>query len=240
MPPLAVIACSSLRPELEMLAAGTAAKLRFLEMGLHQRSAEALRLALQNAIDTEMEAGAIALAYGLCNRGIVGLEARQLPVAVPRAHDCFAMLLGRQRYLAELQSRPGTYFQSAGWLDNTDDVRQPDFTFGPNTNVTREKLAARYGEDNADYLLEQFAGFTRHYDRLAYVATAAPASVKKEQEAKDIAARRAWTFERLDGDPGLLRRLLGGDWDEREFLVLKPSERLAMAFDETLIRAEPA
>ena len=52
---LTVIACSSLRPELEMLAAEakTAITLRHLEMGLHQRSANALHNALQSAIEAE-------------------------------------------------------------------------------------------------------------------------------------------------------------------------------------------
>jgi hypothetical protein len=236
---LAVIACSSLRPELEMLADETVA-VRYLEMGLHQRSADVLRRALQEAIDAETEAGAIAVGYGLCNRGIIGLQAGSLPVVVPRAHDCIAILLGTSRYLAEIEATPGTYFQSAGWLEAGADVRQPDFTFGPASNVTRERLVTRYGEDNADHLMEQFEGFIRHYERLAYIATEAPSSARREAEAKDIAASRKWKYERLRGDLGWLRRLVDGEWDEREFLTLKPGERLALTFDERLICAEPA
>ena len=52
---LTVIACSGLRPEQEMLAAEakTTVTLHHLEMGLHKRSAEAPREALQSAIDAE-------------------------------------------------------------------------------------------------------------------------------------------------------------------------------------------
>ena len=76
---LRVIACSSLRPELEMLAASakTEITVRHLEMGLHQRSAAALREALQSAID-EADGDAVAIGYGLCNRGVVGLQARSV------------------------------------------------------------------------------------------------------------------------------------------------------------------
>jgi hypothetical protein len=242
---LTVIACSSLRPELEMLAAEakTAITFRHLEMGLHQRSAVALRDALQSAID-DADGDAIAIGYGLCNRGIVGLKARRMPVVIPRAHDCVGMLLGSSRgYLAQLEAQPGTYFQSAGWLENAPakgDVRQPDFTFGPNSNVTRERLVERYGEEDADYLLGQFDGFTRHYERLAYIATPAPASARWEAAAKEIAADRNWKFERLAGDLGWLRRLLNGEWNEREFLTLRPGERVVSRFDELLIDAEPA
>ena len=243
---LTVIACSSLRPELEMLAAEakTAITLRHLEMGLHQRSASALHGALQSAIEAETDCDAIVIGYGLCNRGIVGLTARRMPVVFPRAHDCIGMLLGgSRRYLAQLEAQPGTYFQSAGWLENSPadaDVRQPDFTFGPNSNVTHERLAKRYGDDNAGYLLEQFDGLTRHYDRLAYIATSAPASARWEEAAKKIAADRNWKFERLPGDLGWLRRLLNAEWNEREFLTLRPGERVVATFDELLIGTEPA
>jgi hypothetical protein len=244
---LTVIACSSLRPELEMLAAEakTAVTFRYLEMGLHQRSAGALHDELQSAIDGAViddRCDAIAIGYGLCNRGVIGLQARALPVVLPRAHDCIGMLLGgSRRYLAQLEAQPGTYFQSAGWLENSSaNVRQPNFTFGPNSNVTRERLVERYGEEDADYLLEQFDGFTRHYDRLAYIATPVSASARWEETAKKIAASRNWKFERLPGDLGWLRRLLDGEWNEREFLTLRPGERVVSTFDERLIGAEPA
>ena len=164
-----------------------------------------------------------------------------MPVVLPRAHDCIAMLLGASRYLAQLADQPGTYFQSAGWLENAEaGVRQPEFTFGPNSNVTRERLVERYGEDNADYLLGQFHAFTRHYERLAYIATEAPASAGWEQTARETAAKRNWKFERLEGDLGCLRRLLDGEWGGDEFLTVRPGERVVLTHDERLIGAEPA
>ncbi len=245
---LCVMACPSFQPELEMLAVEvkTAITFRHLEMGLHERSAGALRDALQSAIDREADdrCDAIAIGYGLCHHGIVGLRARTVPVVIPRAHDCIGMLLGSNRcYLAQLEAQPGTYFQSAGWLENSSangDVRQPNFTFGPNSNVTRERLIERYGEENADYLLGQFDGFTRHYERLAYIATPVPASARWEVAAKETAGNRNWKFERLPGDLGWLRRLLNAEWNEREFLTLRPGERVVLTFDELLIGAEPA
>jgi hypothetical protein len=161
-------------------------------------------------------------------------------VAIPRAHDCIGMLLGSaRRYLGELTAQPGTYFQSAGWLTAAK-VRQPDFTFGPNSNVTREHLAARYGEEEALYLMEQIESFTRHYGRLAYIATPVAGAAERELEAQVLAEKQHWEFARLEGDLGWLRRLLAGDWAEDEFLVVEPGQRVVLTTDERLIAAEPA
>ena len=243
---LHVIACPVLQRELELLAAHarTGVTFRHLEMGLHEGAAEELRAALQNAIDA-VPAGqcdAIAIGYGLCNRGVIGLQARATPVVIPRAHDCIGMLLGGSRcYLAQLEAQPGTYFQSAGWLENSpthDEIRRQNFTFGPDSNLTREKLVEKYGEENADYLLEAFQNFTQYYERLAFIDTPVPEAKKWEAAARELAQKRGWKFEKLPGDLGWLKRLLDADWNEREFLKLNPGERVGLRSDALLIGAE--
>lgn len=241
---LSVIGCPSLKPELAMLAAACSNEVTFRhpDMALHQRSAAALRDALQTAIDESADVDAVAIAYGLCNSGVVGLRARAVPVVIPRAYDCIAILLGSsRRYRDELAAEPGTYFQSAGWLEHArPETRQPDFTFGPNSNVTRERLAERYGEENADYLLKEFEGFTKHYERLAFISTAVPDVAQREHEARLLAGKQAWRFMRIEGDVGWLERLLAGNWSDEEFLVLRPGQRVALTSDDRLLRAEPA
>lgn len=238
---LSVIACPSLRADLTMLAAESEATLSFhhLESGLHEYPADKLRAALQTVIDQTTDCDAILVCYGLCSRSVIGLTARQVPVVIPRAHDCIGILLGScKRYLAELDQNPGTYFQSAGWMKAMRSGPQPQFTFGPNTNVTREALIERYGADAADFLVGEFAGFTRHYKRLAYIATPVGDAQKWEGEARGIATARGWNFDRLDGDTGWMKRMLEGNWQEHEFLILEPGTRVALASDERLITAE--
>jgi hypothetical protein len=244
---LHVVACPVFQRELELLAADAKTELTFrhLDLGLHEGSAEALRTALQAAIDgAEGRCDAVAIAYGVCNRGVVGLQARAVPVVIPRAHDCIGMLLGSSRcYLAQLEAQPGTYFQSAGWLENSPangDIRRQDLAFGPGANVNRAQLVEKYGEENADYLLEQFENFTQHYRRLAYIDTPVPQAARWEAAAREMARQRGWKFEQLPGDLGWLRRMLDAEWNETEFLVLKPGERVGLCSDARLIGAEPA
>ena len=60
-----------------------------------------------------------------------------------------------------------------------------------------------------------------------------------EGAARDEAERRGWAFERIEGSLVLLRRLIDGDWGE-DTLVLQPGERLAMSYDDSVVKAVPA
>lgn len=247
-PRLHLIACRVFERELEVVAATarTALQIQFLEMALHEKPGDQLRAALQQAIDAVApgQCDAIALGYGLCNRGLVGLQTRTVPVVVPRAHDCLGILMGSSaRYLAELDKETGTYFQSSGWIEHlpADRTLRPLAAgTGGGLNPSREELVARYGEENAKFLLEELASLTRHYRRLAFISTPVNGGTERERKASDIAAQQGWRFEKLPGDLGWLRRLVDGDWNEREFLVLKPGERIGLRYDGQLIGAEPA
>ena len=99
---------------------------------------------------------------------------------------------------------------------------------------------ARYGEEKAQYLIEQFTGFAQHYKRLAFISTPVPKAGTWEAEAKEIAREQGWTFDKLPGDLGWLGRLLDGNWSEEDFLILKPGQRVRLSNNSQLIAAEPA
>jgi hypothetical protein len=243
-----LISCRVFERELELLAATAQTDLRiqFLEMALHEKPGEQLRSALQQAVNAVPpgQCDVISLGYGLCNRGIVGLEARTLPIVIPRAHDCLGILLGSSaRYLGEIDKEPGTYFQSSGWIENlpADRALRPLAAgAGSGPDASREELIARYGEENARFLLEELAGLTRHYRRLVFISTPVAGAAARECRACEIAQQQGWIFERLPGDLGWLRRLVDGDWNDREFLVLQPGQRVGLRYDGQLIGPEPA
>ncbi|MGA2773719.1 MAG: DUF1638 domain-containing protein [Bryobacteraceae bacterium] len=183
--------------------------LEFLPKGLHDLGGESMRARLQEAADgvdaTQYEA--VLLGYALCGNGVAGLVSRTLPLVIPRAHDCIALLMGgRGRYRS--------YFENL------------------------EELIARYGEDNGRYLFEQFNGYQRNYRQLAYIATGLEPDGRFEQQAREEAARRGWQFETIRGDLRLFERLVAGEWDEDDFLVVPPGWCVKATYDDGIIQIE--
>ena len=218
--------------------------LEFLPKGLHDLGGESMRARLQEAADgvdaTQYEA--VLLGYALCGNGVAGLVSRTLPLVIPRAHDCIALLMGgRERYRNYFENHPGVYFRSTGWLERGEDLDQA--TLGvvrdkTGAGYTLEELIARYGEDNGRYLFEQFNGYQRNYRQLAYIATGLEPDGRFEQQAREEAARRGWQFETIRGDLRLFERLVAGEWDEDDFLVVPPGWCVKATYDDGIIQIE--
>jgi hypothetical protein len=58
-----------------------------------------------------------------------------------------------------------------------------------------------------------------------------------EQRARDDAAKRGWTYEKISGDIGLIQRLVNGEWDPKEFLLVPPGHRIVASYDDGVIEA---
>ncbi len=213
--------------------------------GLHNEPAN-LREQLQAAIDaTPSGYDAIVLGYGLCGGATAGIEARDIPVVLPRAHDCITLFLGaRERYAEETTGATATYWYVNDQLERGNDDRAgtSGLAIGSDTDAdidaTRAGYVEKYGEDNADYLMEVLGGWKAHYGRAAFVTMGVADETASAAIARDEAERRGWAFEIVEGSMILLRRLIDGDW-ERDMLVLQPGERLAMSWDDDVVKAVP-
>ncbi len=219
---------------------------RLNRSGLHD-DPPGLRTLLQAQLDEiATPYDAVVLSYGLCGGATAGLTARSVPVVVPRAHDCITLFLGsRERYAAEFTGRPGTFWYVQDYVERSEDggaFGGVGATSDAAARATHAEYVAKYGQDNADYLMEVLGGWREHYSRAAFVDLGLGdpnAESTVETQAREEAASRGWTFDRLAGNLVLVRRLIDGDWDPADFLVLQPGERLAMSYDDAVIRAEP-
>jgi hypothetical protein len=203
---------------------------------------EDLRARLQAAIDAaaadeERAYDAVVMAYGLCGRATEGLTARGVPLVLPRAHDCITLFLGgRDRYAKQFGENPGTYWYVRDYVEHKtgDAVLSLGAESYANVEALYDEYVAKYGKDNADYLMEVMGAWSQHYNRAAYIDMGVADSSDVEAETREEAARRGWTFEKLPGDLVLIRKLIDGDWDD-DVLILQPGQQIKMTYDERVV-----
>lgn len=218
----------------------------FLPKGLHDIGAKPMRERLQATIDEidQTRYDAILLGYGLCNNGTAGLTARHIPLVLPRAHDCITLFLGsRDRYLKYFTERPGVYFKTTGWIERgaaSGELSQLSMQHKAGLNQDYETLVAKYGEDNARYLLEVLGDDKHNYRQLTFIEMGVEPSESYEQQTREEAVRRGWEFEKVRGDMGLIQRLVDGDWRPDEFLVVPPDSRIEPDYGDGIVTAGKA
>lgn len=212
----------------------------YLPKGLHDEGGEAMRAELQARIDAVDPAiyDAVLMGYGLCNNGLSGIVARELPVVIPRAHDCITLFLGsRERYREEFDACPGTYYRTTGWIERgkTDDSIQKAL----GGQLKYDELVAQYGRENADYVMETLGNQLANYDRLAFIRMGLEGEGPFVEATRREAAERDLRFEELPGALTLIRELIHGHWGD-DMLVLQPGQRAEASHDEGVLRAVSA
>jgi len=226
-----VIACGVLAVDLQDAARrlGIDVSMQFLPGGLHSTPQE-LRRRLQEAIDQASAAhlgDMLAIGYGVCGMGTVGIHARNLPLIVPRVHDCIALFLGSDAAYKEQFARyPGTYYIAAGWVE---EKAQPQSTTarGPEQQARRDeefdRLVGKYGRENAEAIRTFLTSWQRNYQRAAFIDTGVGSSRRRyAQIARAMAEEFGWRYEELRGTGELLGKLLTQRSSSDEVLVVPP------------------
>ncbi len=226
-----VIACGVLALDLKRVAEELelAVGSRFLPGGLHENPAK-LRKEVQAAIDEISSSGdwdRIAVGYGICGRGTVDLHAREIPLAIPRVHDCISLFLGgNAAYKREFKRCPGTYYLSAGWYEEkAEPLRQKrPYVYIDERRVYYDELVKKFGEAKARKTFDFLSSWQRNYERAAFIDTGAGADPKYARHAREMAEKYNWTYEVLKGDNALLGRLLTAASTSDDILVVPPGQ----------------
>ena len=226
--PFALIACDVFSAEIEDFAKHNEPgwqSLHLREMGLHDQP-DLLRRKIE-ALIAEVEANpsveAIALAYGRCGNGLIGIKAGRVPLILPQAHDCISILLGgADRHDALLRKNPGTYFYSPGWVR---EKRVP----GPDREAYLRELYKERYEDDEDMikdLIEVDEEMFAHHNCAAYVSITD--SPEAREYCRNCARHLGWKHEEPPTDPSFLHDLLSGQWEsEKRFLRVEPGQTIA-------------
>jgi len=223
----------------------------FLLKGLHDLETTDMAAKVQEAVDQvdpAMGYEAILLGYARCNDGVVGLTARQLPLVIPRAHDCITFLFGsRQAYRQDHDEHPGTFFKSTGWVERDraagGDYSRPAYDktgVMANLGLTEsyEEMVAKYGKDNADFIIESLGGWQKNYSRSLYLKMGVCEEGDFIEAARADAETNGWEFVLRDGDLSLLEKLFLGRWDD-DFVVVQPGRTLIARNDEQILDVAP-
>jgi hypothetical protein len=253
---LKFIGCEILFRESCYMAATTAnhVDLEFLGKGLHDLETADMRSLIQSAIDTavsEDRYDAILLGYARCNDGVVGLQARDIPLVIPRAHDCITLFFGsRGAYRQYFDEHPGTYYMTTGWIERGDydpsgKSLQTQSLPGGQAGVLEklglgdsyEEMVEKYGKDNADYIVASMGNWRDAYSKVLYlkmgVCDETPFIAIADQRARE----NRWDLEVRDGDTNLLGKLFAGQWDD-DFLVVQSGQQIIARNDDQILSAE--
>lgn len=240
-----VIACEALARAVYFYAAQSPHRINLTlqKIGLHDRPTS-LREHLQRLIDQtpSEDYDAILLTYGLCGRAIDGLVSRDLPLVIPRAHDCITLYLGsRDAYAEQQNNQPGTYWYSQDYLERSG-------RFGENMalgsalpadlNNTYDEYVRKYGEDNAKYLMETLSGWQQHYTRAVLFETEFGVDEEIRQRANAEANKNGWQLESIPSNFKLIKKQIFGEWDQ-DFLFVPPQYQVQMTADERIVEAIP-
>lgn len=243
---LKVLACKVLTRELGFLSASCPNYLdiTWLRQGYHDEP-DRLRSILQECID-KIDSGddpfscgehvgdfdAIVLGYGLCSNGICGVSSKRYPIVVPRAHDCVTLFLGSKERYREIFDKTGggAFWYTPGWIENS---------LVPSEETYRKKLAAytqKYGEENAEYLMEMEQKWMEDYSAVAYVEMPGIHYPDYRGYSRECAKFLGWDHREFSGNDTLLRDLIAGNWDEERFLIIPPGKICEQSFKNDIIK----
>ena len=212
--------------------------LEFLPMLSHVDPKELNRL-IKESIEKGISGSArtydaLILGFGLCGNAVIGLTC-PVPMVIPRAHDCCTVFMGsKERFAAVFGSRFSSRWCSTGYYERTAAAGSgyPNAEQLANYKTSEEYMGyvEKYDEETADYLwetlhpaIESSESVYIRIDGFEYSNSFANYKSRMEKHGINLIT--------ANGDITLLRSLINGEWDDRDFLIVPPGKRIAGVYD---------
>ncbi len=207
----------------------------FTPKGAHEKP-DFLRKLIQKKIDATEEQGgydAILLGYGLCGNSTVGIKAKSIPLVIPRAHDCCTLFLGsRERFVACFKDNLSEEWSSTGYMERGDSyLRETDTGKLLGMDKSYEEFVALYGEENAKYIWEALHPQSSSSE-LIFIDVPETSHLGYLEKLQGLAREEGKTVRVLEGDMRLIRELVQGDWNEKDFLIVPPGKTTKGVYDQ--------
>jgi len=245
-----VLACKIFQREFAQVipSCPNALDITFMRQDLHM-SPNLLRDALQQEIDL-IESGndlhtnessfgkleAILLGYGLCSNALVGIKSSRLPLVIPKAHDCTTLFMGsKEKYADYFEKVKGTFFYTQGWLDLGLELGQADI------EQKRSEYMERFDgdEDTVEYLLDMEKEMLKNYHYVTYITWPGMPNENALAATQQIAENSGLKLLQYEGSNRLMADFVNGNWNEEDFLILKPGQTLQPSYDRMVIKTAP-
>ena len=228
---LKIISCNVMKRELYYSISRTSNRVdvEFLYQGLHEFPKKL------NKILGEVVAGVkedeydyLLVNYGLCGKGTAGIGHPGLPIVINRKQDCIPLLVGDyELYINSLKEKPATFWYSYGWIEGFPMPGGPDYV-----QKYSEFYNMKITEKQRETIERMLIG---NYQRLTFVYW-------EELGEKIYRLGKEYTLKCLDylnnhlgfnleygelkGKPDLLQKLVDGEWDDADFVIVPPGKRL--------------
>ena len=210
-----ILACNTIRGELEMAAAATGCPHSFVwvESGLHTVT-DKLRQRLQEELDRMNGVRRVIVAFGLCGSAVVGLKSGDHELIIPRVDDCITLLLGSKSDRESCIRQGGVYFLTKGWLEGE-------------LNIWKQyqETVARFGPERTERVYKKMLA---HYKFLGLIDTGAYDLAEVLPQAREISTTLKLELVTLKGTDRYLKRLLLGPWNRDKFLKIPPSTTIEL------------
>lgn len=207
--------------------------MKFTKLQSHTNP-ESLRKEIQGNIDRVPEQyDAILLGYGLCGNSAAGLKARAIPLVIPRAHDCCTIFLGsRKAFLKYFGQTPSAEWYSACYYERLGlwYREYPLLNLPSGKGNVYAELAEKYGEENARYIIETMNAASA-VDFLTYIDLPGFEDNGIKEKFIGHAEKTEKKPRFVKGSTRIIDKLLRGEWNEEEFLIVRPGEEIMPVYD---------
>jgi hypothetical protein len=204
-----VIACETLRDELQFVMAKTNTKMPafWIESGLHNVPNK-LHTRLQEALDRSAGYQRVYFLFGTCGNSVLGLKTGGFELIMPRVDDCISLLIGHREKREEIARAHAAYFLTEGWLRGE-----------RNMWVEYQYSVKKFGKAQAEEIIKLMYG---HYRTLGLLDTQVNPVDRLVDATKTIAETFNLTQQVIPATTAYIDELLRGPWPASRFIVKAP------------------
>ena len=88
--------------------------------------------------------------------------------------------------------------------------------------------------------MEMEQGWIKEYKRAVFIDWGLPGSENAKTYTKECANYLGWEYDEITGSDELMQRLIEGDWDDEDFLVVPPGQTIRDDLTEAhIMKTEP-